>query len=329
MTKPPAALSLDLDNRWSYLKTHGDPAWERFPSYLDRLLPMVLNLLDELRLKITFFVVGQDAALDGNKPALRQIAVRGHDIGNHSFRHEPWLSKYSPEEIRREVRDAGRAIADTTGHAPVGFRGPGFSWSPALIEVLAEEGYLYDATTLPTFLGPLGRLYYFAKSGLSGEDRERRKDLYGSLRDGFRPLRPYVWQTPSRKRLLEIPVTTMPLLKTPFHLSYLIYLGRFSPALMSVYLRTAVRLCRFAGTGLSFLLHPLDFLGPEDAPGLSFFPGMDVPRERKIAFFRRAIAAIARDFNIVDMVTYAQTLGARRGRLAVRETAPRPPVRRP
>ena len=329
MTKPLAALSLDLDNRWSYLKTRGDPEWAGLPSYFDRLLPMVLDLLDEARLKITFFVVGQDAALEKNGPALREIPDRGHDIGNHSFKHEPWLSTYGPEDILREVREAGRAITGATGRRPAGFRGPGFSWSPALVEVLAEEGYLYDATTLPTFLGPLGRLYYFAKSGLGGEDRERRKDLYGNLRDGFRPLRPYVWRTPSRKRLLEIPVTTMPLLKTPFHLSYLIYLGRYSPALMDAYLKTAVRLCRISGTGLSFLLHPLDFLGPEDAPGLSFFPGMDVPPARKHDFFRRAIATIARDFDIVDMATYARTIEARAGRLTVRETAPRPPVRRP
>lgn len=329
MTKPLAALSFDLDNRWSYLKTHGDPAWEGHPSYFDRLLPPVLDLLDELRLKITFFVVGQDAALEKNKAALRTIPARGHDIGNHSFRHEPWLSTYSPEDILREVRDAGRAISGATGRAPAGFRGPGFSWSPALVEALADEGYLYDATTLPTFLGPLGRLYYFAKSGLSGEDRKKRKDLYGNLRDGFRPIRPYYWRTAAGKRLLEIPVTTMPLFKTPFHLSYLIYLGRHSPAFMGAYLKTAVRLCRLSGTGLSFLLHPLDFLGLEDAPGLSFFPGMSVPPARKLEFFRRAIATIARDFDIVDLTTYARTLEARGGRLAVRDAAPRPPVRRP
>jgi hypothetical protein len=26
--KPLASLSLDLDNLWSYMKTHGDPGWE-------------------------------------------------------------------------------------------------------------------------------------------------------------------------------------------------------------------------------------------------------------------------------------------------------------
>ena len=34
-TRPVASVSLDLDNHWSYLKTHGDPQWEDRPSYLD------------------------------------------------------------------------------------------------------------------------------------------------------------------------------------------------------------------------------------------------------------------------------------------------------
>ena len=41
--KPPASLSLDLDNQWSYMKTHGDPAWESLPSYLDVVVPRALG----------------------------------------------------------------------------------------------------------------------------------------------------------------------------------------------------------------------------------------------------------------------------------------------
>ncbi len=51
--KPPAALSLDLDNQWSYMKIHGDEGWDQFPTYLPVFLPYVLNLLDELT-EITF-----------------------------------------------------------------------------------------------------------------------------------------------------------------------------------------------------------------------------------------------------------------------------------
>ena len=57
--KPLCSLSLDLDNQWSYMKTHGDSGWEEFPSYLDILIPYLLDILEKLKLKITFFIVGQ------------------------------------------------------------------------------------------------------------------------------------------------------------------------------------------------------------------------------------------------------------------------------
>ena len=43
--KPAASLSLDLDNQWSYMKTHGDPGWESLPSYLALVVPRVLDFL--------------------------------------------------------------------------------------------------------------------------------------------------------------------------------------------------------------------------------------------------------------------------------------------
>ena len=112
-----ASLSLDLDNQWSYMKTHGDAGWQEFPSYLDLLMPRTLGFLRDHGLTITFFVVGQDAALDQNREALQSIAEAGHEIGNHSFRHEPWLHLYSPQELDREFTEADRAAARRVQHA--------------------------------------------------------------------------------------------------------------------------------------------------------------------------------------------------------------------
>ena len=38
----------------------------------------------------------------------------------------------------------------------------------------------------------------------------------------------------------------MPILRTPFHLSYLLFLSKVSPLVMTAYLRTALSLCRMA-----------------------------------------------------------------------------------
>jgi len=112
--RPLASLSLDLDNQWSYMKTHGDAGWESLPSYLDIVVPRVLRLLKEKGLTITFFIVGLDADQERNHAVLRSIAEAGHEIGNHSFHHEPWLHLYSQEQLLTEITKAETAIADVT-----------------------------------------------------------------------------------------------------------------------------------------------------------------------------------------------------------------------
>jgi peptidoglycan-N-acetylglucosamine deacetylase len=318
MKKPIASVSLDLDNLWSYQRTHGDPGWEERRSYLPALMPPLLDLLDELSCRITFFVIGADAAIPANVPWLRMITARGHEVGNHSFHHECWLQSYSRDQIITDIGMAEDAIVAATGERPMGFRGPGFSWSPVLLEVLAERGYLYDASTLPTYLGPLARAYFLATARLSPEQRRQRRELFGSFRDGLRPVSAYRWQLPSGRRLLEIPVTTIPVVKTPFHMSYLIYLSRFSRGLMRGYLRAALALCRQAGVNPSFLLHPLDVLGAEHAPELTFFPGMDLPTTHKRAIVREVVGVLAEHFTLVPMSSHAAQAVAQE-RLAVFE----------
>ena len=87
-----ASLSLDLDNQWSYMRTHGDSGWESYPSYIPRLVPIFLTMFAELDLKITVFIVGQDAARAENREALAAIAAAGHEVGNHSMNHLQLLS---------------------------------------------------------------------------------------------------------------------------------------------------------------------------------------------------------------------------------------------
>ena len=308
--RPIASVSLDLDNEWSYLKTHGDANWVSFPSYLDTLVPRVLQFLRQRDLRITVFVVGQDAALEKNAAALRSIADAGHEIGNHSFHHEPWLHLYSPEAIEREIARAEEQIAQVTGMRPRGFRGPGFSFSQHTLEVLQQRGYEYDASTFPTFIGPLARAYYFMKSNLNRSELRRRKSLFGNPADGLRPNRPYRWRLQSGQ-LLEIPVTTMPGLRLPIHASYIIYLGCFSRPLALAYFKLALWLCRVTHTQPSLLLHPLDFLGREDNQSLAFFPGMSLSRERKLSLLSATLRLLADNFAIVPLHEHARSVAER------------------
>lgn len=308
--KPIASLSLDLDNKWSYMKTHGDAGWESFPSYLETIVPRALDFLKERKLNITFFVVGQDAAREENFNAIRQISEARHEIGNHSFNHEPWLHLYSKPQLVEEFERTENALERVTGQLPKGFRGPGYSLSPTVLEVLATRGYLYDCSTLPTYIAPLARAYYFFKSPeMSEEEREKRKKLFGKFSDGFQSLKPYKWQI-GEKTLIEIPVTTLPVFKTPIHASYVIYLATFSKALARTYWKTALEMCRITGTPLSLLLHPLDFLSGDDAPELKFFPAMNLPIEEKLEFVSEILESFAGKFEVINMREHAEAIAA-------------------
>ena len=305
--RPYASLSLDLDNQWSYMKTHGNPQWKEFPSYLDVAVPRILEFLAARRLSITFFVVGQDAALEKNRAALRALADAGHEIGSHSFNHEPWLHLYSEQDLEAELALAEEHIERATGVRPVGFRGPGFSLSAMTLKVLARRGYEYDGTVFPNVLNPLARAYFFATSNLTKEEREQRKELFGTLSDALRPVKPFRWDLGSAP-LLEIPVTTMPVFKIPMHLSYVLYLSKFSRPLARLYFRTALAMCRATGTAPSMLLHPLDFLGAEDVSALRFFPGMDLPREHKLELVGECIDLMAKHYEMLTMRQHARRL---------------------
>lgn len=303
--KPIASLSLDLDNKWSYMKTHGDAGWETFPSYLDVCVPRVLKFLKERDLQITFFIVGQDADLEKNRDALGQISEAGHEIGNHSYKHEPWLHLYSKTELETEFEKTEKAIAKITDQKLAGFRGPGYSLSPTVLEVLAARGYEYDCSTLPTYIAPLARAYYFFKSPeMSDEEKEKRKKLFGKFSDGFQSLKTYKWRI-SEKELTEIPVTTLPVFKTPIHASYIIYLSTFSKFAARSYWRAALKMCKMTGVQPSLLLHPLDFLSGEDVPELKFFPAMNLPSGKKLEFVGEILEIYAKEFEIVNMRTHA------------------------
>jgi hypothetical protein len=173
--------------------------------------------------------------------------------------------------------------------------------------VLAARHYQYDATTLPTYIGPLARWYFRRTASDDASEQADRRALFGSWRDGLRPNKPYVCPTATGP-IVEIPVTTFPLLKLPIHVTYLLYLWQFSPRLARTYLALAAWSCRRLGVGPSILLHPLDFLGAEDDPDLRFFPGMNLPRAEKEDLLEVLLTRLTARFSIAPMREQAQAV---------------------
>ncbi len=292
------------------MRTRGDSSWETYPSYLKTAAPRFIEVAAEHDLRATVFIVGLDADAAYHSEQFRAIADAGHEVANHSYHHRPWLHRLGESDLDEDIGKAESAIQRATGCRPIGFRGPGYSLSRDAIRVLLRRGYRYDASTLPTFIGPLARAVFLAKARLSVAERDERRRPFGNLSDGFQPLNPYFLQDEDL-RLLELPVTTIPVVRTPFHFSYLMSLAEYSPGLSKLYFDFALRMCALRRVEPSLLLHPLDFLDKTDSPALEFFPAMRIPWRKKVALLQDYLNRLDTAYNIVSLREHAASLEQR------------------
>ncbi|MGA8210838.1 MAG: polysaccharide deacetylase family protein [Nocardioidaceae bacterium] len=301
--RPTATLSLDLDDTWAYLRTRGEPDWADAPSMLPAAVDRLLPLLAERRLRITVFVVGRDTGRSEGAEAVRALSEAGHEVASHSWLHRGDLSSLPFADIAEDLARTAEAVTGLTGRRPRGFRCPSFGSSPALVQALADGGYDYDASVLPTTLAPLLKLYYRTRmrsrdAGSAG--LAASQDLFGPVSGAVRPLGPFRWDGGERA-VLELPVSTVPVVRTPMHMSYLQALAERSEAAASGYLRGALWALRARRVPPSFLLHPTDLVDRDDAPGLAFFPGMRRPAARKLDTVREALDALVASFEVVPL----------------------------
>jgi peptidoglycan/xylan/chitin deacetylase (PgdA/CDA1 family) len=75
----------------------------------------VLDVLDRLAVRAAFFMVGKH--VERLPRVARQVAERGHEIGNHSYSHPIYLYR-GGRETRRQLERAQAVIEDATGFRP-------------------------------------------------------------------------------------------------------------------------------------------------------------------------------------------------------------------
>jgi polysaccharide deacetylase family sporulation protein PdaB len=98
----------------------------------------ILDILDEYGVKTTFFMV--DIWTRRFPGLVKEIAARGHEIGNHSATH-PKMSTLSREKIRRELdimADNAQAVA---GVRPTLFRPPYGDYNNDVVLTARAAGY--------------------------------------------------------------------------------------------------------------------------------------------------------------------------------------------
>lgn len=254
-----ASLSIDLDALEHYHRIHGLP--ERPPGE-DPVYGKAVERFGELCARLgvagTAFCVGRNLAEPAAAAAVRRLAEAGHELGNHTLSHDYALSRRPPAEIAAEIEGGAAAIRAAAGVAPIGFRAPGYTLSPALVGALAAQGYRYDSSTFPALPYYLGKAAVMGALALTRRPSRAILDRPRVLAAPRRPYHPRADEPYARGDLplLELPVAT----------------GLFGFPLTGTFVAAlppwAVRAAR-AGTGrrplFALELHGLDLLDASDA----------------------------------------------------------------
>lgn len=158
-------------------------SWDGFRTRVKGNTSLLLEMLDERKVRATFFVLGWVARK--HPEIVRQIAAAGHEVASHGMSHR-LIYTQAPDEFRRETRDAKALLEDLAQRPVTGYRAATYSitsrslWA---LDVLCEEGFRYDSSIFPM-----------------------RHDRYG-IPDAEQ--KPHVLTTPGGARLVEFPISVL------------------------------------------------------------------------------------------------------------------------
>ncbi len=286
-------VSVDLDNYPEYERLVSSPrAGPQASLYFDAV-PRFLDVFDACGIRGTFFVIGRDARRADHRAIVREIAARGHEVGNHSWSHPHNFRSLARARKVGEIEQGEAALADLLGERPVGFRTPSCDVDLETLQLLAERGYLYDSSVMPSWMMWAFMLY--------GKLFVRRHDYQlGGLLAPLAPARPYrpgasrlyrpaASGEPGAPEILEIPCSVVPG-------TGLLFYGTFFRMLPPRVFDWCVR-AHGTTRPLVMLLHAIDLadLSREGLDeGLRRTPGIGVSFPRRERFVRSAMETLGR-----------------------------------
>ena len=184
-TGPINAMTVDVEDYFqvSAFESRVDKAqWQNWPLRVEDNTHRILDLFAESGVRGTFFTLGWVAE---RFPALVQrIVSEGHEIASHGWEHIR-VNTQTPQAFRADIERTRKLLQDISGEPVLGYRAASYSIGASeswAWEELAEAGYRYSSSIVPI-----------------------RHDLYGI------PGAPRFAFDAAGDRLLEIPITTVPL----------------------------------------------------------------------------------------------------------------------
>ncbi|SIS47599.1 XrtA system polysaccharide deacetylase [Neptunomonas antarctica] len=179
------AMTVDVEDYFqvsAFEKQISRNDWASHSSRVEENTDRILALFAIYNVKATFFTLGWLA--ERYPQMVQRIVEQGHEIASHGWDHRRATSQ-SKDEFRQDIVRAKAMLEDVSGQVVKGYRAPSYSiceenlWA---LDILADEGHLYSSSIVP-----IKHDHY----GMPGASR-----FAFMAADG---------------RLLEIPVTTIPI----------------------------------------------------------------------------------------------------------------------
>jgi peptidoglycan/xylan/chitin deacetylase (PgdA/CDA1 family) len=210
------SVSVDLDPIECYWRIHAlpgaPPPGARF-AILRRCLPRFAELFARHGARATFFVVARDLEEDvEGARLLAELARDGHELASHTYSHPYDLVRLPSDAIVSEIDRAHALVGACAGHAPLGFRAPGYAVSAEVIDLLRARQYRYDSSAFPSLA------YYGAKAAVMGAMRavgRKSASVLDTPRVLAAPRAPYRPAAGSPYRKGELDIVELPMAVTP------------------------------------------------------------------------------------------------------------------
>jgi polysaccharide deacetylase family protein (PEP-CTERM system associated) len=148
------AMSVDVEDYFQVSAFDGKVDrgdWERLPARVEKNTDRVLSLLDEHRVKTTFFTLGWVA--ERFPGMVRRIVEAGHEVASHGYSHVR-VHHQNRTEFREDVRRSKKLLEDIGGRPVLGYRAPSYSigkntlWA---VDELEGAGYVYSSSIYPIY----------------------------------------------------------------------------------------------------------------------------------------------------------------------------------
>jgi len=146
------AMSVDVEDYFQVSAFDGVVSrgnWDQYESRVVANTRRLLDLLDRTKTTSTFFILGWVA--ERHASLVREIVAQGHEVASHGYNHQ-LAYLLTPQQFREDVRSAKATLEAVAGRPVLGYRAPSYSivssnlWA---LDVLIEEGYVYDASIFP------------------------------------------------------------------------------------------------------------------------------------------------------------------------------------